>query len=53
MIFSGYKPNGAAWRLRSLMAAERFYPCFQLACWGDATPEAAIAIAMSEAYGRA
>ena len=24
MIFSGYKPNGAAWRLRSLMAAERF-----------------------------
>jgi hypothetical protein len=35
------------------MAAERFYPCFQLACWGDATPAAAMDIAMSEAYGRA
>lgn len=34
-------------------SAERFYPCFQLACWGDATPEAALDIAMSEAYGRA
>lgn len=33
--------------------AERFYPCFQLACWGDTTPEAAMKIAMSEAYGRA
>lgn len=33
--------------------AERFYPCFQLACWGDATPAAAMDIAMSEAYGRA
>ncbi|MDS9466169.1 YbjN domain-containing protein [Paracoccus sp. MBLB3053] len=32
---------------------ERFYPCFQLACWGDASPEAALDIAMSEAYGRA
>ncbi|MCV2447463.1 YbjN domain-containing protein [Paracoccus sp. DMF] len=33
--------------------AERFYPCFQLACWGDASPEAAMDIALSEAYGRA
>ncbi|MFT4014720.1 MAG: YbjN domain-containing protein [Paracoccus sp. (in: a-proteobacteria)] len=33
--------------------AERFYPCFQLACWGDATPEQAMGIAMSQAYGRA
>ena len=32
---------------------ERFYPCFKLACWGDASPEAAMDIAMSEAYGRA
>lgn len=32
---------------------ERFYPCFQLACWGDASPAAAMDIAMSEAYGRA
>ncbi|MFD1882902.1 YbjN domain-containing protein [Paracoccus pacificus] len=34
-------------------AAERFYPSFQLACWGDATPSAALDIALSEAYGRA
>ena len=33
--------------------AERFYPCFQLACWGDVPPVAALDIAMSEAYGRA
>ncbi|MRX49766.1 diacylglyceryl transferase [Paracoccus sp. S-4012] len=33
--------------------AERFYPAFQLACWGDATPEAALDIAMGQAYGRA
>jgi hypothetical protein len=33
--------------------AERFYPCFQLACWGDSSPEAAMDIALSEAYGRA
>ena len=32
---------------------ERFYPCFQLACWGDASPEAAMDIALAEAYGRA
>ena len=37
----------------AIMASERFYPCFQLACWGDASPEAAMDIAMSEAYGRA
>ena len=37
----------------AITAAERFYPCFQLACWGDATPEAAMGIALSEAYGRA
>ena len=37
----------------AIMAAERFYPCFQLACWGDATPQTAMNIAMAEAYGRA
>ena len=37
----------------AIMAAERFYPCFQLACWGDATPQTAMNIAMTEAYGRA
>ena len=45
--------QGRAATMLAIMAAERFYPCFQLACWGDATPDAAIAIAMSEAYGRA
>jgi hypothetical protein len=34
-------------------AAERFYPAFQLACWGDETPEAAMQVAIAEAYGRA
>ena len=34
-------------------ACERFYPAFQLACWGDATPAEALGIAFTEAYGRA
>lgn len=37
----------------ALEGCERFYPAFQLACWGDATPQAAIEVAMAEAYGRA
>lgn len=37
----------------AIQSAERFYPCFQLACWGDTTPAAALEIAMAEAYGRA
>lgn len=32
---------------------ERFYPAFQLVCWGDETPQEAMKIAMTEAYGRA
>lgn len=32
---------------------ERFYPAFQLACWGNGTAAAALDIAMTEAYGRA
>lgn len=32
---------------------ERFYPAFQLSCWGQVGPAAAIEIALSEAYGRA
>jgi hypothetical protein len=32
---------------------ERFYPAFQLVCWGDETPEAAMRIAIDEAYGTA
>jgi hypothetical protein len=40
--------------LRAAVAAcERFYPAFQLVGWGNETPEKALGIAMSEAYGRA
>ncbi len=34
-------------------ACERFYPAFQLCVRGDASPQEALGIAMSEAYGRA
>lgn len=37
----------------AVTAAERFYPAFQLACWGDESPEAAMQVAIAEAYGRA
>lgn len=34
-------------------SCERFYPAFQLTCWGDTEPAAAIGIAMGETFGRA
>lgn len=34
-------------------AAERFYPAFQLVTWADHDPEAAMKVAIAEAYGRA
>lgn len=37
----------------AVTAAERFYPAFQLACWGDRSPEQAMQVAIAEAYGRA
>lgn len=37
----------------AVTAAERYYPAFQLACWGDDTPERAMDVAIAEAYGRA
>ena len=37
----------------AVQAAERFYPAFQLACWGDRSPEQAMQVAIAEAYGRA
>jgi hypothetical protein len=37
----------------AVMASERFYPAFQLACWGDKTPAQAMQVAIAEAYGRA
>lgn len=32
---------------------ERFYPAFQLVCWGDETPKNAMRIAFNRTYGRA
>lgn len=37
----------------AIAASERFYPSFQLACWGNTTARAAVEIALNEAYGRA
>jgi hypothetical protein len=37
----------------AVMNAERFYPAFQLAVWGDKSPAAAMQVAIAEAYGRA
>jgi len=37
----------------AVMAAERFYPAFQMAAWGEKTPAEAMKIAIAEAYGRA
>ena len=35
-------------------AAERYYPAFQLACWGGAQSEGCVQVAIaSESYGRA
>jgi hypothetical protein len=33
--------------------AERYYPAFQLAVWGDSSPRNAMQVAIAEAYGRA
>lgn len=33
--------------------SERFYPAFQLVCWGDRSPQYAIQIAIAEAIGHA
>ena len=37
----------------AVMSAERYYPAFQLAVWGDRTPKQALEVAIAEAYGRA
>ncbi len=37
----------------AVFACERFYPAFQLVCWGDEDPVDAMEIAMSESYGTA
>jgi hypothetical protein len=37
----------------AVMAAERFYPAFQLVSWADKAPADALHVAIAEAYGRA
>ncbi len=37
----------------AVLACEKFFPAFQLVCWGDTAPGEAISVAMDEAYGRA
>jgi hypothetical protein len=37
----------------AVMTAERFYPAFQLVAWSDHTVDAALKVAIAEAYGRA
>ncbi|MEY3308380.1 MAG: hypothetical protein RLZZ413_2418 [Pseudomonadota bacterium] len=37
----------------AVMAAERFYPAFQLVAWAEYAPADAIKVAIAEAYGRA
>lgn len=37
----------------AVMAAERFYPAFQMVSWADHTPSQAMKVAIAEAYGRA
>ena len=37
----------------AVVACERFYPAFQMVCWGDSPVDEAMNIAMTEAYGRA
>ena len=37
----------------SILAGERFYPAFQLACWGGRSAKDAMQVAIAEAYGHA
>ncbi|NSX56123.1 YbjN domain-containing protein [Parasulfitobacter algicola] len=37
----------------AVLSAERFYPAFQLATWGERTVDDAMQVAIAEAYGRA
>ena len=37
----------------AIEASERFYPAFQMGCWGNATAAEAVGIAIAGAFGRA
>jgi len=57
LALTGGETAGAAQINRLVEAAvakcERFYPAFQLVCWGGDTPDQAIRVAMDEAFGTA
>lgn len=38
---------------KAVVNCERFYPAFQLVCWGEDTPTQAMRVAMDVAYGTA
>ncbi|MBC6436740.1 MAG: YbjN domain-containing protein [Rhodobacteraceae bacterium] len=37
----------------AILVAERYYPAFQLACWGNSTAKEAVQVAIAEGYGHA
>ena len=37
----------------AVQTCERFYPAFQLTCWGNETPKASMQVAFDRAYGTA
>jgi hypothetical protein len=37
----------------AVVACEKYYPAFQLVCWGNRDPKEAMQVAIAEAYGRA
>ena len=39
--------------LSAVLFAERYYPALQMVCWGNESPEAALKLAIDEAYGTA
>ena len=41
------------WIKGAISIAEKFYPTFQITCWGDAMPKEAISVAFGEAAGYA
>lgn len=57
LVLVGGQEAGPAQIERMLTAAivesERFYPAFQLACWGKETPAEAMGVALADCYGRA
>ncbi len=57
LVLSGGQPASAeqidTMIRAAVLSSERFYPAFQLVVWGDESPERAMDVAMTEAYGRA